>query len=128
MLQIPTRTEIGERIRMVRRQSGLTGRQMGAALGSTDPGLANKLESGKSLTYERIFEVANTCAGQGGFEKTSAEEIVDFLLGRVDSLQLTLNGSSAQMSYLGNMHNRTPRPVSSGSSAPIPGRESFSMA
>lgn len=100
-LHVPTKEEIGERIKFVRRGAGLTGRQLANLLQNPDEGVTSKLERGLSIDFQRMLRIANVCSGRGGLTGTGPQEIMDFLEARTDELKLSLNGSSTQMSYYG---------------------------
>jgi hypothetical protein len=100
LVLILDREAVGHRIYLVRKfGAGLSGRALGQGMGSTDPGLVSKLESGRLVTHERMKLVADACAGKGLLKKTSPEEILSFLEGRIDELPVVLDGSFSQMSY-----------------------------
>lgn len=94
-----TREEVGFRVQSIRMASGLRGRELMKSLGSTDPGLATKLEQGKSRVIERLPEIADACAGKGMLKKIAPEEVLAFLRGDLDELPVVLDGRFRYMSY-----------------------------
>lgn len=108
--------EVGNRIALIRYASAMSGREFALAIGSNDTGLASRLEKGKSLSHERMKDIAEACAGVAMLKKTTPEEILSFLEGRLPTLDnLVLDGSFqapvkprgtsfSQMSYFTQAH------------------------
>jgi hypothetical protein len=90
---------LGERIMIVRKYgAGLSQRGLGTLLESKDPNLVGTMEKGGALTYERLTKIAEVCAGRGVLKNTAPEEILGFLEGRLEQLNVVLDGSFSQMS------------------------------
>ena len=90
--------EVGNRIRLVRKYAaGMTGRTFAEAMGTSDTGLASRLEKGE-LNHRWIERVGHACAGKGMLRDTTPEEIRAFLEGRIDELHVVLDGQFNQMS------------------------------
>lgn len=86
------RAEVGRRVRVVRVHAlGLSGRAFAALLGSTDPALAAKLEQGKSLTRERLGQIAEAAAGEGLLRDTAPQVVLDYLEGRRERLDVYMS-------------------------------------
>lgn len=100
-MRVPSKQEIGQRIKQVRHAAQAGTREISLALNEKDQGLINKLEQGVSLSFQRMVEVANYCAGRGYLIRTSPQEVLDFLEARTDELAVVIDGSNSYMSYLG---------------------------
>lgn len=85
-LRIPTSGEVGGRIREVRTKAGLTGRALASRMGSTDSALISQLEHGgkKIIDLAKLMRIAEACAGEGDLHDFTADQVLDFLLGRVE--------------------------------------------
>ena len=70
---------VGKRVRIVRRLSGLTSKEIRHRLNSRSAGLVTQLERGESRVIERISEIADACAGEWVLRETLPEEIVGYL-------------------------------------------------
>lgn len=100
---------VGQRVRMLRKAALLSGRGFATALGSSDTGLASRLEHGVGLNHRWIRRVADSLAGRGLLKKTTPEELLAFLEGRRDELELVLDGNHSYMSYLRDARSAPPR-------------------
>lgn len=78
-LRIPTKLEVGQRLRWLRKQADLSGRALAQLLGSNDPGLVPRMEQGHSLDHIRLLEIASVLAGRGQLV-SDERAIADFLL------------------------------------------------
>jgi transcriptional regulator with XRE-family HTH domain len=80
---------VGERVRMVRRLSGLTSQELHRRLNSGSVVLVAQLERGESRVIERIAEIANACAREGVLRETLPEEIVGYLYFERDEVPIS---------------------------------------
>lgn len=78
-LRIPSKLEVGQRLRWLRKQADLSGRALASLLGSNDPGLVPRMEQGSSLDHIRLLEIAAVLAGRGQLVKDE-RALADFLL------------------------------------------------
>lgn len=78
-LRIPSKLEVGQRLRWLRKQADLSGRALASLLGSNDPGLVPRMEQGHSLDHIRLMEIAAVLAGRGQLV-TDERALADFLL------------------------------------------------
>lgn len=99
-LRIPTHVEVGQRVQDVRIAAGLSGRQLSALVANGDPALIYRVEQGmvKTLDLERLMRIANAVAGRGALREASAEDVLAYLEGRVDELEVRL-AAARYMSY-----------------------------
>jgi hypothetical protein len=87
VLRLLSPSEIGVRVALVRRMAGFgSQRQLRIALGSSDNNLVNDIEAGtkKIVDYHRLGFIAEVCEGRGQLEGVPAQEILDYMIGRVD--------------------------------------------
>jgi hypothetical protein len=70
---------VGERVRIVRRLSGLTGEELIRRLKSRSAALVTQLERGESRVIERISDIANACAGEWVLREATTEQIARYL-------------------------------------------------
>lgn len=83
-LRVPTRQEIGQRVRWLRKQADLAGRDLAKLIKATDTGIMTKIERhGESFDYERLMELAIALAGRGQL-RDDPDALFDFMLGRKD--------------------------------------------
>ena len=73
------RTEVGRRVALIRRLSGLTGQELHRRLESKSAALVTQLERGESRVIERIHEIANVCSGEFVLREATPEQIARFL-------------------------------------------------
>lgn len=107
---------VGQRIRLVRKfAAGLSGPGLAEAMGFKDPALTSRMEAGRSIDREKLEKIGEVCAGRGMLKKTSPEEIVAFLEGRLEELNVVLDGSFYQMSYCGHVPMLLPTDDHAGS-------------
>jgi transcriptional regulator with XRE-family HTH domain len=78
-LRIPSKLEVGQRLRWLRKQADLSGRALASLLGSNDPGLVPRMEQGHSLDHIRLLEIAAVLAGRGQLVKDE-RPLADFML------------------------------------------------
>lgn len=83
---MPDRSKIGARVRTVREMANLSARRLRLALHSQDSNLVSDIEEGKKkiVDFIRLAEIADICAGEGQLEGVEAQDVLDFLTGRVD--------------------------------------------
>lgn len=80
-LRVPSKQEVGQRLRWLRKQAGLSGRGLSRELvGKVDPSLSPDIEKGERLTPQRLMELANIFAGRGDLID-DPEMIVGFING-----------------------------------------------
>jgi hypothetical protein len=70
---------VGVRVRIVRRLSGLTSKELRHRLNSRSAGLVTQLERGEAGVIERISEIANACAGEWALRETTPHQIIQYL-------------------------------------------------
>lgn len=78
-LRIPSKQEVGQRLRWLRKQADLSGRALASLLGSNDPGLVPRMEQGASLDHIRLLEIAAVLAGKGQLVDDE-RALADFML------------------------------------------------
>lgn len=80
-LRVPSKQEVGQRLRWLRKQAGMSGRALSLELlGKVDPSFVPDIEKGSRLTPQRVMELANVFAGKGDLID-DPEMIVGFING-----------------------------------------------
>jgi hypothetical protein len=82
------REEVGRRVALIRRLSGLTGQELHRRLESRSAALVTQLERGESRVIERIHEIANACSGEFVLREATPEQIAHFLYCERDDVPL----------------------------------------
>lgn len=81
-LRVPTRQEVGQRLRWLRRQADMTGKALAEAMGSTDTALVARLEKGVQLNWSWAMKASVAMAGRGQLVD-DPHKLFDFLMGIV---------------------------------------------
>lgn len=79
-LRVPTKQEVGQRLRWLRRQADLTGKVLAERMGSSDAALVARLEKGIQLNWTWCMKAADAMAGVGQLVD-DPHKLFDFLMG-----------------------------------------------
>lgn len=96
MLRLLTSDEVGKRIKSVRTASGLNQEELARKLGAKSANMISRLEQGaaKTIDLERLVQISNATSGRWMLSGVSAEDVLDYLVGRIDSIEASIAGSS----------------------------------